>query len=156
MKLLFVLVLSLSSGTAFADPAEREAALEQARQFLLLAPDAQKNYSQKLSAREAEALKSQVIALRRARNPDITALDYVITQLATISALEVAQNRLNSLLWAISLTFLLLIAFLAFVMFEQRRLAAALLARETSKEPAPRQQLASRTSPKTKKKSGRP
>lgn len=138
-----LLNLALTPSPAAADPQERAQALEQARQFLLLSPDAQKEFSHKLSAREAEALKSQILALRRAKNPDLASLDYVITQLATISALEVAQTRLNSLLWAIVLTFLLLIGFLAYVLYDQRRLAAALAVRpgpthEASPPPATR------------------
>ncbi len=130
MKLTLAVLLCCSALSIAADPAERAQALDQARQFLSLAPDAQKAFSQKLSAREAEALRTQIITLRKAKNPDITALDYVLSQLATITAQDVAQTRLNSLLWAITLTFLLLIAFLGYVLYDQRRLAAALSARE--------------------------
>lgn len=136
MKLTGLLLCLMLAPPAAADPVERAQAMEQAREFLSLAPDAQKSFSQKLSAREAEALRSQILALRKARNPDMIALDYVITQLATISAQEVAQTRLNSLLWAITLTFLLLIGFLAYVMYEQRRLAAALSARDHARAQA--------------------
>lgn len=132
-----LLLLFLIPTLLHANPQERDAALEQARQFLLLSPAAQKDFSQKLSAAEAEALKSQIIALRKQRNPDIVALDYVLTQLATLSALDVAQTRLNSLLWVIALTFTLLSGFLFFLYMDQRKLARSLLRLQPSSPPPP-------------------
>lgn len=130
MNLIRLTLLVLFATAALqADPIERENALQQARDFLKLAPQAQKDAAQKLSAREAEALKTQIIALRAKQNPDLVSLEYVITQLSTISALEVAQSRLNSLVWTIVLTFVLLVGFLAYVLYDQRRTLAALSAR---------------------------
>jgi len=131
------LLVVFATAALQADPIERANALQQARDFLKLAPQAQKDAAQKLSAREAEALKTQIIALRAKQNPDLLSLDYVITQLSTISALEVAQSRLNSLLWTIVLTFVLLVGFLAYVLYDQRRTLAALSARAQTPLPPP-------------------
>lgn len=139
-------LLVLVSLSLYAQPSEREHALQQAQDFLKLAPQAQKEAAQKLSSREAEALKTQILALRGKKNPDLVSLEYVITQLSTISALQVAQTRLNSLLWTIVLTFVLLVIFLGYILYDQRRILAMLAARAAQPAPAQTEPQPSRTS----------
>lgn len=73
------------------------------------------------SAKEAEILNTQILALVRKGNPDIDRVYALIRHLETLRADAQAQNRLNTLLYVLGLTLVLFTAFLIFVIIDQRR-----------------------------------
>ena len=102
--------------------------LQPARDFLKLDDATAKKTMETMPKEEAKALASQIIQLSKTRNPEILKLHYVLEHLASISANELGQTRLNNLLLVILLTVCLFSGFLIFVFLDQRRVIAQLLA----------------------------
>lgn len=136
-QVLFAFALLLVSAGLYGAPLEPAASLEQAqrqaRQYMALPPAAAREFALGLGSAEAAALLSQVRTIARERNPDVDRLAYLIAQLESQRATELAQLRLNNLLLVILLTVGLLGAFLTYMLFAQRQ-ALSRLAKVVPKE----------------------
>ncbi len=75
----------------------------------------------KFSAKEAEILNTQILALVRKSNPDVDRVYALVRHLESLRADAQSQNRLNTLLYVLGLTLVLFTAFLIFVIIDQRR-----------------------------------
>jgi len=118
---LFLFASSLVAQTP-QTRSEKEKALEHARALLRLSDNEIKTQIQGMSRSEAEAAKSNVLNLVRPRFKEADRVSYLIEHLAQMSATEREQRRLNNLLLVIILTLVLFAAFIAWVLFDQRRL----------------------------------
>lgn len=95
--------------------------LGRARELLAMEGLAAKEAIKDLSEAEARELVTQVLYLAREKNPDIDRVYLLVQHLEAIRATELAQRRLNSLLWVLGLTLALFGVFLIYVLFDQRR-----------------------------------
>ena len=78
------------------------------------------------NADEAEILITQVLSLTRPNNPNVDRVYHLVRHLEILRADAHAQNRLDTLLVVLGITFALFTVFLIFVLLDQRRSIQAL------------------------------
>lgn len=95
--------------------------MEESRKLLTLPLQEALSMIKKLSTAEAAVRTSQIRYLARKRNPDIDRLYIILRHLETLRATELAQRRLDNLLWVIAMSLLLFSSFLFYIYINQRR-----------------------------------
>ena len=95
--------------------------MEKSRALLRLPPKDALSLIQKLSPSAAALHLSQIRYIARRRNPDIDRLYFLVRHLESLSATDLAQRRLNNLLWVIAFSLLLFSVFLFYIYMNQRR-----------------------------------
>lgn len=117
---LLTLWLMLNAVPAYAQTGEGPD-LSVARGLLTMPAREAAEEIKKFSAKEAEILNTQILALVRESNPDVDRVYALVRHLESLRADAQAQNRLNTLLYVLGLTLVLFTAFLIFVIVDQRR-----------------------------------
>ena len=94
--------------------------MEKSRQLLQLPPQKALSIIKDLSPSEAAIHMSQIRYLVRKRNPDMDRVYFILRHLETLRSTDLAQKRLDNLLWVISSCLLLFSSFLFYIYMKQR------------------------------------
>ena len=103
------------------DRDDRNINIKESRKLLALPPQKAITAIKKMSVSEAVVRISQIRHLVRKDNPDIDRIYLILRHLEELRAADLAQKRLNNLLWVIALCFLLFSSFLFYIYIDQKR-----------------------------------